>query len=52
MANFDSLLRCNNIRSLQKHVNELNNNTAGFVNKPKIVAISETNLQKGKFTEI
>ena len=37
-----------NIRSLQKHINELNNIIAGFDDKPKIIAISETKLQEGK----
>ena len=38
-----------NIQSLQKHTNELNNIIAGFDDKPKIIAISETKLQEGKF---
>ena len=37
-----------NIRSLQKHINELNNIIAGFDDKPKIIAISVTKLQEGK----
>ena len=37
-----------NIQSLQKHINELNNIIAGFHDKPKIIAISETKLQEGK----
>ena len=37
-----------NIRSLQKHINELNNIIASFDDKPKIIAISETKLQEGK----
>ena len=43
-----------NIRSLQKHINELNNLIAGFDDKPKIIAISETKLlyKKGKFIKI
>ena len=36
------------IRSLQKHINDLNNIIAGFDDKPKIIAISETKLQEGK----
>ena len=36
-----------NIRSLQKHINELNNIIAGF-DKIKIIGISETKLQEGK----
>ena len=37
-----------NIRSLQTHINELNNIIAGFDDKPKIIAISEIKLQEGK----
>ena len=36
-----------NIRSLQKHINQLNNNLVGFKNQPDIVAISETKLKEG-----
>ena len=37
-----------NIRSLQKHINELNSVLASFKNQPEIVAISETKIIEGK----
>ena len=36
-----------NIRSLQKHIDELATYLAGFKNQPEIVAISETKLREG-----
>ena len=44
----DLFLMYFNIRSLQKHLNELNNIIAGFDDKPKIIALSETILQERK----
>ena len=35
-----------NIRSLQKHINKMNNIIAGFDDKPKIIAISETKTSR------
>ena len=37
-----------NIRSLQKHIDEINIFLAGLEKKPEIVAFSETKLQEGK----
>ena len=37
-----------NIRSLQKHINEINIFSAGLEKKPEIVAFVETKLQEGK----
>ena len=37
-----------NIRSLQKHINEINIFLAGLEKKPEIVAFSETKLREGK----
>ena len=37
-----------NIRSLQKHIDELNSVLASFKNQQEIVAISETKIIKGK----
>ena len=37
-----------NIRSLQKHIDELSAYLANFNNQPDIVAISETKLREGK----
>ena len=36
-----------NVRSLQKHIDQLNNYLVGFKNQPDIVAISETKLKEG-----
>ena len=36
-----------NIRSLQKHIDELTNYLSGFKNQPEIIAISETKLREG-----
>ena len=36
-----------NVRSLQKLIDQLNNNLVGFKNHPDIVAISETKLKEG-----
>jgi len=40
-----------NIRSLQKHIDTLNNFLANFKNQPDIIAISETRLREGKITK-
>ena len=37
-----------NVRSTQKQINQLNKIIAGFDNKQKIIATSETKLQEGK----
>ena len=37
-----------NIRSLQKHIDELNSILASFKNQPEIVAISENKIIEGK----
>ena len=36
-----------NVRSLQRHIDELNNYLVGFKHQPDIVAISQTKLKKG-----
>ena len=36
-----------NVRSLEKHIDQLNNYLVGFKNQPVIVAISETKLEEG-----
>ena len=36
-----------NVRSLQKHIEQLNNYLVGFKNQPDIVAISESKLKEG-----
>ena len=36
-----------NVRSLQKHIDQLNNCLVGFKNQPDVVAISETKLKEG-----
>ena len=40
--NNDLFLTHFNVRSLQKHIDQLNNCLVGFKNQPDIVAISET----------
>ena len=40
-----------NIRSLQKHIDELNSVLASFKNQPEIVAISETKIIEGKIIQ-